>query len=311
MKIGIAMAVYRPEPDFFFEQIESIQNQRHRNFVAVLMFDSPMHAFRIDKRFQRFIEDPRFIWLENTARLGVKKNFEQAVQRVLNEGVSAISCSDQDDIWCDTKLEVCVRELKKSGPKSLVHSNMHVRVGGKNLPQTAWVLMRWGVNLTRIQHLLVRNIVAGAGMLFDAELARLYPVIPAGVPYHDYWYALVASYHGGIFPIREPLYAYRQHSRNVIGFVKFESLFSLHKIVPKNPFRKCVRVYKTSKGLALSAEEAHILGSSLWKIVFLRPYDMGMGFLLMGLFHLIKDRPLSRACFARSLGKFLSVLGVD
>jgi hypothetical protein len=307
LKIGIAMAVYRPEPEHFLEQLESIRNQSHSNWICVLSFDSAIREIRGDSKFLTFVQDERFIWSENSARLGVKKNFENAIRLAVARGCTSIACSDQDDIWYSHKLEVCAAELSRRAPLSLVHSDMHVLTAGKKLEKTAWQIERRGVEFSKPQHFLVRNTVAGAAMLFDAELARMYPVIPEGVPYHDHWFALVASFHGGVYPIHEPLYLYRQHGANVLGVTKYESLFSTGTVGRGGVLEKCRRVYRFSRDLAISAADAQMLSSSLWKTVFLKRRDPGLGFVALGLANIGRDQPLVRACLARAVGKFLTV----
>lgn len=309
MKIGIAVAVYKPVVEHFARQLQSILDQTHRNWVCALTLDSPLEELRANPRLKPFFEDARFMWSENTERLGVKKNFEAGIQLVLREGAQAIACSDQDDVWFEKKLATSVAELKKRPAMSLVHSDMQVSVGEDErvLPETAWQIEKRGVEFSKLQHFLVRNTVAGAAMLFDAELARMYPEIPEGVPYHDHWYALVASANGGVYPIREALYIYRQHGANVLGVTEYDSVFSTKTVGRAGILAKCREVYAFSKKLATATSRAHVLNSQLWKTVFLRRIDPGLGFAFMALANVGRDKPLVRACLARAVGKFLSV----
>jgi hypothetical protein len=309
-KVGIGMAVYQPNSDHFYKQLESIQNQTYREWITVMCFDSPVEIYLSDVKFEKFRKDQRFIWLQNPERLGVKKNFERAISECVARGVDYVACSDQDDIWYPEKVEMTCEELSRVGPLSLVHSDMNVFT--ENEPpkvETAWDLEHLNTDQKKTRHFLIRNIVAGASMMFDAELARRYPVIPESVPYHDHWFAMVASAHGGIYSITKPLYAYRQHSGNVLGTTEFVSTFSIKRIGLSNVADKCVKVYTWSRALAKDAERAHLIRSPLLKFAIVTPLDFGISFLGMGLVTWPKNKPLARAYFARAIGKTLFVLG--
>ena len=45
--------------------------------------------------------------------------------------------------------------------------------------------------------------------------------IPAEFEYHDHWLAVVASVHGGVHAVHEPLVRYRQHGGNVVGVTPY------------------------------------------------------------------------------------------
>jgi hypothetical protein len=167
-----------------------------------------------------------------------------------------------------------------------------------------WRIERRGVEHVKPAHFLVRNIVAGCAMLFDAELARRYPIIPDGAVYHDHWYALVASFYGGVHSIREALYAYRQHSRNELGFTPFVSTFEVSEnIRAMGVLAKCRDVWKKSYDLACSAEEMGLPMGFCLKTTFLRSWDLGFFISALGLGCLLGDPALARACLARGIGK--------
>lgn len=321
IRVGVALAAYRPQSDYFVRQLETIEKQTYKNWICVITCDSHMEDIFRNAAIQKYKAHPRFRWYENENRLGCKKNFERAIRLCLDEGVCAISCSDQDDVWYPEKLECCVKELLKRPPLSLVHSDMDVLVmrGAEEvvLPETLWKIEARGITQNRPSHFLVRDTASGAAMLFDADLARRHPLIPVEFEYHDAWYAFLASAYGGVYPVRKALYAFRQHGNNELGTTPYRGLFS----VPGGTrlgevLRKCVRKYRLSKGMAQAALRENIRLSPGQKCIFLKPWDLGVGFLLMGLIHLTipwkKDLPLARGCFARAIGKCLwSLKGWD
>ncbi len=308
-KVGIAMAVFRPNPFTFEIQLKSIQDQIFTNWVCVITSDSSLEEIFAHPRISPFKKDPRFKWFENPLRLGHKRNFERAAQLVLQENVDAVAFSDQDDLWYSNKLTTSIDQLEKIGRLSLVHCDMNLLINEESQPtsETAWQIERRGIHHSQLIHLLVRNIVAGCGMLIDAELIRRFPTIPEEAEFHDHWYALVGAAHGGISPIQQPLYAYRQHSENVIGVTPYQKFFKLPDMLKAtNVFQYCRDRWKKSHKLALGAQKAKLPFTPIIQITLISKWDRGIGLLLFALKTRFSDPALSRACLARAVGKFLS-----
>lgn len=310
-RVGIALAAYEPDNRYMAEQLRSIQHQTFPDWVCFITCDSPVETIVDDPAIRPFTSDGRFRWVNNPSRLGHLGNFERAIQLCAADGVDAIACSDQDDVWYPTKLERSVRALEEAGGLSLVHSDMHLLEAGRIVPQTGWQVEQRVVKYVRPRHLIVRNVVAGAGMLFDAELARRYPRIPTGAGFHDHWYGLVASFHGGVHPIDEPLYAYRQHGANVVGVNPFRSVLTLPRDRSwSNVARKCLTEWRKSHELARAAQTEGLRLRFYDRLLFLSPWDAGMGVGLLGARHIVDDPNLVRMSLARAVGKALWVAGL-
>lgn len=308
-KIGIALAAYEPNPEFFAAQLRSIQEQSFQNWVCVVTADSSLEDIRRNPEFTNFFQDERFHWIQNSIRLGHKKNFERAIQETLPFRVDAIACSDQDDLWYREKLQICANRLAIAVSMSVVHSDMHILVDGKIVPRTVWEIERRGVHHASLSDLLIRNVVAGSSMLMDAKLARMFPEIPEAVGFHDHWYALMASAHGGVHPIRQPLYAYRQHSENVVGATPFQGFFS----VPKDAtvlslIRKCHDCWLRSHRLAQAVSDAGIRLPGTARLTFLGNSDLGAALFSKAFLNLPSDLPTARASLARAVGKLFHPL---
>lgn len=305
--IGIALAAYEPDPKYFSIQLRSIKEQTLRDWICVITLDSSLANHRADPLLSEFFADARFIWLENEHRLGHKKNFEKAIQETLKYNVAAVACSDQDDLWYPEKLERFYEALRAHAPLSLVHCDMHVlEKESINKEQTVWELEKRGVIHVAPEQLIVRNVVAGCAMLFDAELARRFPIIPEGAEYHDHWYALVASFYGGVHSIREPLYAYRQHGGNVVGVTPFVGVLWIPAGLGfRNIIKKCGIAWRKSVLLASAARDAGLPLSSYHKNLFLTPWFRGFGLGILALIYAWEDPALSRACLKRFIGSLI------
>jgi hypothetical protein len=306
-RVGIALAVYKPAIAQFIEQLGSIRSQTYSNWFCVLTLDSPLAELKGESDLSSFFTDKRFLWSENSARLGFKNNFKHAIELALDHEAEMIACSDQDDVWYPEKLEKCVITLKTKAPLSVVHSDMDLLVQGKKLTQSAWEIERRGVDNATPGSLILRNVATGASMLMDAELPRKYPIIPAEIDFHDYWYALAASFHGGVHPIHERLYSYRQHDLNVVGVVAYEGVIGNEPLSVwfKIPML-AAKGWKKRRALVSRMIDLGIPMGFRLKTLFYYRYDLGVGLFFYGIISLFKDRPLARACFIRSAGKFFS-----
>jgi glycosyltransferase involved in cell wall biosynthesis len=314
MRIGIALAVYQPQPEFFEKQLQSLLDQTYQDWFCVVTADSPPDAIFNNEKLKRFKTDPRFRWVENEQRLGVTKNFEKAIQLCLKENAEAIGCADQDDVWYPHKIARTVEIFQQHHPIRLVHTDMNLLDQNENgteiiQKETGWQAERRGIHHVQPVHFLIRNIVAGCSMLFDAELARMYPDIPKEFYHPDYWYSFLASVYGKVYSIPEPTYAYRQHKKNVLGISPFKGFFY---VAPqsgwKETLKKFRRVYFKSCDLVGVAVRENVPVSFFSKFPILS-FDLGFSLFLMGFYYLCspsgRDVPLARACFARAIGKAL------
>jgi len=221
--VAIAMAVHRPHPRYFREQLASIQAQTFRDWVCIMCWDSPIEEMAGVLAEAQVMSDRRFIIVQNPARLGHKKNFEKAIRAAVELDVRAIACSDQDDVWLPPKLQVLWDALENMPDMSLVHSDMriiHSRPDSDEdtlAKETAWTLERRNPANVDPAFMLLRNNVSGCSMLMHATLARNYPIVPDAFAFHDHWFAVAAAHHGGIGHTRSALLLHRQHGGNTVG----------------------------------------------------------------------------------------------
>ena len=300
-KVGIALAAFKPEEDFFAIQLESIKSQTFTEFLCVVSFDSSPQPWLEHPRFQSIWSDARFRVVRNPGDPGAKSNFENAVKILLESDAQAISFSDQDDVWSSEKIAKSVSMLDSCPPLSLVHSDMLVLVPyesrWRTLEKSAWEIEKRGVGNVGPEDFLIRNVVAGAALLMDVELAKKYPHIPSGFPFHDHWYGFVASLSGGVYPIHEPLYEYRQHEANILGVTEHQGLLNKKDLTS---FRDLLRNLHSraqfSEALLLSAKNEGLLDQAIQQR--LQPLT-----LLKKAFDLrTSDPALARAILARLAG---------
>lgn len=212
--VAICLATYNPPPELFRNQIESIVNQTHQNWVCVISDDAsqPESLAEIEKVIRG---DSRFILSVSAERLGFYHNFERCLSMVPGQA-DFVALSDQDDFWYPDKLKTL---LSCFAPETtLVYSDMRiVTAQGELIADTYWKIRR--NNYTNLASLLLANTVTGAASIFRRRLlSYILPFPPrVGELYHDHWIAGVALTLGEIAYVASPLYDYLQHPGNVIG----------------------------------------------------------------------------------------------
>lgn len=215
--VGIALAAYRPNPRWFSEQLASIATQSHQAWFCVITLDSPMSDFSDDPLVSPYMSDPRFIWVQNESQLGIRRNFETAIQIALKRSPDLIALSDQDDIWLPEKLTRSVDAAAESGPLTMVYCDAYLLVNEERRNETLHQYTLKTPGVMTVAERIIQPQVSGFCAVFDASLARLHPTIPPEFHDHDHWYSLVAAAYGGVIRISEPLALYRQHAGNTIG----------------------------------------------------------------------------------------------
>ena len=212
--IAVAMATHEPPLELFEQQIESIRQQTHENWICVIS-DDASDAGRVDAMREILGEDPRFRLFPSAEGLGVYRNFERALELVPREAEYLALC-DQDDRWQPDKLAT-LREAM--GPRDkLAYSDMRiVTPEGTVISDTYWTRRR--NNHTNYASLLIANTVTGAAALFRREVLDFALPFPQELAEqrHDHWIAIVAMALGEIGYVPRALYDYVQHGDAALG----------------------------------------------------------------------------------------------
>jgi SAM-dependent methyltransferase/glycosyltransferase involved in cell wall biosynthesis len=238
--VAICMATYNPPIDLFQDQIESIRAQQYTHWFCIINDDCSDP--QIFEEIQRVIgDDPRFRLYRNDENRGFYRNFETALYRVPAEA-AFVALSDQDDHWFPEKLTRTLAAFTDEVQLAYCDQRIIDRAG--NLLSTSFWTERRN-NHTDLTALILANTVTGAASVFRSSLLRdvlPFPVYPFRM-YHDHWIACIALLRGKLAFVDSPLYAYRQHSANVVGH-------SMPAIVRFLPTWKTIRRWLFHPGIA-------------------------------------------------------------
>jgi glycosyltransferase involved in cell wall biosynthesis len=158
--------------------------------------------------------------VQNRVRLGVSRNFDQAIRLCTHD---VVVLSDQDDVWRHDRLERIEAAFSDTPSAGVVFSNARVvDSGGTSLGYTQWDSALFGPHVRRKAQgdlfpvLLRYPVVCGATMGLRREIAqRCLPIADEWL--HDEWLALLCAATSTVQLLEAELVDYRLHTGQVIG----------------------------------------------------------------------------------------------
>jgi glycosyltransferase involved in cell wall biosynthesis len=221
-RVAILLATYNGER-YLDELMGSLLSQTYQDFVVLVRDDqSSDRTPEILDRWSAAQPDKVRVVSDDRGNLRSSRNFSRLME--LCDAPYFAFC-DQDDVWLPDKIERAVNKIRKlenqfgKSTPILVHSDLNVV--DADLQEIAPSFFKFShVNLgsaERLDHLVINNIVQGCTSVGNRALLELGQPIPDGVPFHDWWLALVAASCGVLKTIPEPTILWRQHGRNQVG----------------------------------------------------------------------------------------------
>lgn len=216
--ISIVMAVYEPRIDWLQEQLLSLEQQTYPNLELIIRDDcSPTVVSEIICMIVQSIITFPVIVERNETNCGCNKTFELLTAMANGE---YIAYCDQDDIWYPEKIERLWQAIQGC---TLSYCDMSViDADGLELASSLCDI-RPRLNYYNGEGLykkyLFTNCTAGCSMLVAANAAKRAIPFPEGTVW-DQWVCSVASFHGAVAFLSEPLVRYRQHENNQTGIFK-------------------------------------------------------------------------------------------
>jgi glycosyltransferase involved in cell wall biosynthesis len=200
--ISVCMATYNGMP-FLVDQVNSILIQLGNDDELIVSDDGSSDG---TLEWLVSIDDSRIRLLKNAGKKGPIGNFQNALMHARG---NFIFLSDQDDIWCDNKVELISQKLENF---VLVVSDCSIiNEEGATLDKSFFLSRHSGAGIFRN---LYKNSYLGCCMAFRSELLKFALPFPNGIHMHDWWLGLVAEMVGKVCFLPEPLMQYRRHQNN-------------------------------------------------------------------------------------------------
>jgi glycosyltransferase involved in cell wall biosynthesis len=215
--VSIIITAYNEE-SFIDQTIESYLCQSYQNVEIIVVNDGSTDRTKMIL-LAYAAKDPRVKVINLDRNMG--KVFAQNAAFKQACG-NYIAISGGDDFGLYSRIKKQIDFLKKNN-LNFVFSNLFL-VNEKNqcLLNKPIFFKGQPPNLT-LSRIFQGKGVPGGTILFTRELAeKIYP-IPTKLEYEDLWFSFIASIHGKVGYIDEPLGFYRQHSKNSYGVYKSQS----------------------------------------------------------------------------------------
>lgn len=220
-RIFVILGLFRPDPDLYRKQLNSLAQQTHANFSALIVADGPVE--RGIASIHANLNDPRFKLVINPENVGVQGNFARGMREALKHSDNSndlFAFCDQDDVWRAGKLEEQANCMSRNRQIALCHSDARVITEAGDVIAASMFGYEKRSKRFEFIDLLNMNSVTGMTCLFRkdvAEAASSFPVANTKQILHDHWVALVACQLGEVKFLPEPLVDYVQHEANKLG----------------------------------------------------------------------------------------------
>lgn len=226
-KVSVILATYNAEK-YLREQIDSILNQDYMIDELIVCDDcSEDGTIEILEKYQ--MKNKKIILMKNEKNIGVNKTFFKLLEKATGE---IIFFSDQDDVWLSSKVGEMLKKFENSDNNILVYSdNKVVDFKLTNLR----IKMQFKVTKeTLLDNLLFHNGgLQGCSLAINSKLKKEILTYDGYSYMHDLLISLYAAcFSDEIHYIKKPLFLYRQHSKNVIGYKKssYERILKICKL---------------------------------------------------------------------------------
>lgn len=216
--IGILMSVYKPDFDYFAQQLDSINLQNYPNAVLYVRNDFPSDT-TIEPFVRKHLDNFPVVFLPSTKNIGYVASFEALVK---NADEDVFVFCDQDDIWEQGRLTRAVDYMLETGAvlvtcdRSIIDANGEIIEASfrDSHPKAYEVNWNTGDDITVRAASSCHSI--GMATMVRADIAKQALPFPSHTA-HDLWVALIASELGKVAFLTDCLVKYRRHGENVSG----------------------------------------------------------------------------------------------
>lgn len=206
LRVSVAMATYNGEK-YLKEQLDSILENLKSNDEIIISDDgSTDKTLKILEQYES--EDSRIKVYKNS-KLGVKKNFEKAIE---HSNGKYIFLADQDDVWAIDKVDKVLKAFKENDCSLVIHDAIVVNENLKKINDSFFSLRN---SRSGILKNIYKNSYIGCCIAFKSTMKKYILPIPNNIEMHDQWIGILNDKYGKSIFLKDKLIKYRRHTANV------------------------------------------------------------------------------------------------
>ena len=240
-KVDILLTTYNTKIEYLKQQLDSILKQTYANFNLIISDDcsTDIEVVKTLKEYEE--KDSRIQVYIQEKNLGYTKNFEFVLTK---STAKYISLSDHDDIWYPTKIEECIKDIKKKNVDLVYCDAKQVDENGEVLHES---YLRYKnipiINQNYNKKILPfsRHIAIGCCQLFTKEVKNLMLPFTDKTIAHDWHSLYIANNLKGVYCLDKPLMDYRLHGNNAFGGRSFKQNMQIWKKENGNGYKSYMK----------------------------------------------------------------------
>lgn len=206
LRVSVAMATYNGEK-YLKEQLDSILENLKSNDEIIISDDgSTDKTLKILEQYEG--EDSRIKVYKNS-KLGVKKNFEKAIE---HSNGKYIFLADQDDVWAIDKVDKVLKAFNENDCSLVIHDAIVVNENLKKINDSFFSLRN---SRSGILKNIYKNSYIGCCIAFKSTMKKYILPIPNNIEMHDQWIGILNDKYGKSIFLKDKLIKYRRHTANV------------------------------------------------------------------------------------------------
>jgi len=217
--ISVCITTYNGEK-FISQQLCSILNQIGAGDEIIISDDGSSDA---TLNVVKSLCDNRIRIIKGPQKNSPTLNFENALCHAKGD---YIFLSDQDDVWKENKVAVCMKWMKDY---DCVVSDAEMVDEHLNVIEKSYFYVH-GTRHGKIYNTLIKNGYMGCCMAFTRRVLEASLPFPKDIPLHDIWIGNVAAYKYNVKFINDKLVMFRCHSNNNSFTARKKSGYSIFRM---------------------------------------------------------------------------------
>jgi glycosyltransferase involved in cell wall biosynthesis len=216
--ISVCIATYNGEK-YIHDQLQSILKHLGEHDEIIISDD---HSVDSTVSIIQEFNDSR-IWIIKNKGRGVIQNFENAIEHAKGD---YIFLSDQDDIWSENKIEICIQNFNRGYDLILSDCTMFDSETNQIFNES---FFEFNKSKKGVIKNIMKNSYIGCCMAFNKKVKEAVIPFPKNIPMHDSWIGIVSEIYFNVNFNTNKLISHRKHSLNASHTSTGKSKYSLRK----------------------------------------------------------------------------------